>query len=83
MKKRSVSIAGHQTSISIEEPFWQALRMIATERGKSLAGLIAAIDGDRPAEANLSSAIRLAVLAWYQSRVEAAIAAEPVTAGSE
>jgi predicted DNA-binding ribbon-helix-helix protein len=71
MKKRSVSIAGHQTSISIEEPFWLALRALASERGQSLAGLIAAIDGERPAETNLSSAIRLAVLAWYQARLEA------------
>jgi predicted DNA-binding ribbon-helix-helix protein len=69
MKKRSVSIAGHQTSISIEEPFWQALRMIAAAKGQSLAGLIATIDGERRAETNLSSAIRLAVLAWYQARL--------------
>ncbi|BCP54405.1 aryl-sulfate sulfotransferase [Kaistia sp. 32K] len=69
MKKRSVSIAGHQTSISIEEPFWQALRTIAASRGQSLAGLIAAIDGERQAETNLSSAIRLAVLAWYQAKL--------------
>lgn len=71
MKKRSVSIAGHQTSISIEEPFWQALREIAAARGQSLAGLIATIDGERRAETNLSSAIRLAVLAWYQERLDA------------
>jgi len=83
MKKRSVSIAGHQTSISIEEPFWQALRGIAAERGQSLAGLIAAIDGDRPAQTNLSSAIRLAVLAWYQARVEAIGAKETVPLSSE
>jgi predicted DNA-binding ribbon-helix-helix protein len=69
MKKRSVSIAGHQTSISIEEPFWNALRMIAATRGQSLAGLIATIDGERRAETNLSSAIRLAVLAWYQEQL--------------
>jgi predicted DNA-binding ribbon-helix-helix protein len=73
MKKRSVSIAGHQTSISIEEPFWQALRMIAAAQGQSLAGLIATIDGERRAETNLSSAIRLAVLAWYQDRLGAPV----------
>lgn len=83
MKKRSVSIAGHPTSISIEEPFWQALRGIAAERGQSLAGLIAAIDGERAAEANLSSAIRLAVLAWYQNRLEAMDPAGAVRERSE
>lgn len=81
MKKRSVSIAGHQTSISIEEPFWLALRQIAAQQGQSLAGLIASIDGERAAETNLSSAIRLAVLAWYQARLDipAAAPAEPVS----
>ncbi|MCX5516944.1 ribbon-helix-helix domain-containing protein [Kaistia defluvii] len=83
MKKRSVSIAGHQTSISIEEPFWQALRGLASERGQSLAGLIAAIDGERPAQTNLSSAIRLAVLAWYQARLEAVTAAGRAPVSSE
>ncbi|WP_018183496.1 ribbon-helix-helix domain-containing protein [Kaistia granuli] len=83
MKKRSVSIAGHQTSISIEEPFWQALRMIAATRGQSLAGLIATIDGERKAETNLSSAIRLAVLAWYQAKLERAIGTETAAVSSE
>jgi predicted DNA-binding ribbon-helix-helix protein len=83
MKKRSVSIAGHQTSISIEEPFWQALRMIAATRGQSLAGLIATIDGERKAETNLSSAIRLAVLAWYQAKLERAGDAETGAVSSE
>jgi len=83
MKKRSVSIAGHQTSISIEEPFWLALRGLASERGQSLAGLIAAIDGERPAETNLSSAIRLAVLAWYQARLEAITPKDQAPVSSE
>ncbi|MCX5497112.1 ribbon-helix-helix domain-containing protein [Kaistia dalseonensis] len=68
MKKRSLSIAGHATSISIEEPFWQALREIATARSISVAALAAEIDGARTPETNLSSAIRLHVLAWYQAR---------------
>jgi predicted DNA-binding ribbon-helix-helix protein len=68
MKKRSVSISGHQTSISIEEPFWLAFREIASQSGRSLAGLIAEIDGQRTPETNLSSAIRLHVLGWYQAR---------------
>lgn len=66
MNKRSVTIAGHRTSLSVEEPFWQALKEIAERDGESLATRIAAIDKARPVETNLSSAIRLHVLGWYQ-----------------
>jgi predicted DNA-binding ribbon-helix-helix protein len=66
MAKRSITIAGHRTSVSIEEPFWQALGDIAAERGMSLAALIADIDRTRPTGSNLSSAIRLSVLEWYR-----------------
>jgi predicted DNA-binding ribbon-helix-helix protein len=66
MAKRSITIAGHRTSVSIEEPFWQALGDIAAERGMSLAALIADIDRTRPAGSNLSSAIRLSVLEQYR-----------------
>ncbi|HEY8380679.1 MAG TPA: ribbon-helix-helix domain-containing protein [Microvirga sp.] len=59
--KRSVSIARHRTSISLEEPFWEALRKIARERGLSVQALIGEIDAGR-AEQNLSSAIRVYVL---------------------
>ena len=65
--KRSVRIAGHPTSISIEAPFWTALRDIAFARGVSLNALVASIDADRET-GNLSSAIRLAVLAHYRDR---------------
>lgn len=64
MKKRSVSIAGHQTSVSLEEPFWDALRDLATARGLSAAALIAEIDATR--DGNLSSAIRVYVLNAYR-----------------
>ena len=59
--KRSVTIAGHSTSVSLEEPFWQELKRMADERRLSLAALIANIDENRSVE-NLSSALRLAVL---------------------
>ena len=59
--KRSVMIAGHRTSVSLEEPFWQALREIAAARGASVQALIGNIDAGR-AEQNLSSAIRVFVL---------------------
>ena len=68
MAKRSVTIARHRTSVSVEEPFWQALAEIAATQGTTLATLIAEIDRNRPADTNLSSAIRLAVLAWYRNR---------------
>jgi len=67
VKKRSISIAGHRTSISVEEPFWQALKEIAAADGISLAALVAAIDGRRPPEINLSSAIRVEVLQRYRA----------------
>ena len=60
MRKRSVVIAGHRTSVSIETQFWDALKDIAAARGVSLNRLIAEIDESR-AE-NLSSAIRVYVL---------------------
>ncbi|NDW05762.1 aryl-sulfate sulfotransferase [Jiella sp. 40Bstr34] len=62
MVKRSVSISGHPTSISIEDRFWQCLREIAAREGVALARLIARIDAERDPAANLSSAIRLHVL---------------------
>jgi predicted DNA-binding ribbon-helix-helix protein len=58
--KRSVRIAGHVTSVSLEAAFWQGLRDIAASRGVSINALIAAIDTAR--SGNLSSAIRLFVL---------------------
>jgi predicted DNA-binding ribbon-helix-helix protein len=65
LKKHSVSIAGHRTSITLEVAFWDALGAIAKQRSTTVAGLIAEIDGARasdPAAPNLSSAIRVFVL---------------------
>lgn len=66
IRKRSVAIAGHRTSISIEDPFWEGLGAIARARTMTLPALIAEIDGSRAEGVNLSSALRLAVLAWYR-----------------
>ena len=60
--KRSVSIAGHSTSISLEAPFWDELKRLAAKRGLSLAALIGEVDAHRE-QTNLSSALRLHVLA--------------------
>ena len=59
--KRSLAIAGHRTSISLEEAFWRELKALAIRRGLSVSALVAAIDAERRG-ANLSSAIRVFVL---------------------
>ena len=60
--KRSVSIAGHRTSVTLEAPFWEALKDIAARRGASVQQVVGAVDAER-GEQNLSSAIRVFVLA--------------------
>jgi predicted DNA-binding ribbon-helix-helix protein len=64
--KRSVVINGHKTSISLEDAFWSAAKEIAAERGLTLSELIAMIDNDRGGRGNLSSALRLFILARYR-----------------
>ncbi len=65
MKKLSVSLSGHQTSVSLEDEFVIALREIATRRNVSVAALIAEIDDTRKIGDNLSSAIRVWVLNYF------------------
>ena len=65
--KRSLSIQGHRTSLSLEPEFWAALKQAANAEHKSLAALVAEIDAAR-AGRNLSSAIRVWVLAQAQQR---------------
>jgi predicted DNA-binding ribbon-helix-helix protein len=65
--KRSIVIAGHKTSVSLEDAFWKGLKEIAVSRRATLSDLVAAIDTDRQ-HGNLSSAIRLFVLDHYQAR---------------
>jgi len=64
LRKHSVSIAGHATSLSLEEEFWRDLRVIARQRRVSINSLIASIDATR--QGNLSSALRLFVLECYR-----------------
>jgi predicted DNA-binding ribbon-helix-helix protein len=66
IRKRSVVIAGHPTSVSLEPAFWDALKELADDRGLSTAALIAEIDRDR--SGNLSSAIRVHVLDQLRRR---------------
>jgi predicted DNA-binding ribbon-helix-helix protein len=65
--KRSIVLAGHKTSVSLEEAFWNGLKGIAMGRRQSLSDLISAIDAERQ-QGNLSSAVRLFVLNHYQLR---------------
>jgi predicted DNA-binding ribbon-helix-helix protein len=65
LRKRSVTIAGHATSLSLEEEFWRDLREVARGRAVSLNALIGAIDATRAG--NLSSALRLFVRDCYRS----------------
>jgi predicted DNA-binding ribbon-helix-helix protein len=66
--KRSIVIAGHKTSVSLEDAFWRGLKEIARGRDMTLSCLVAAIDGERR-HGNLSSAIRLYVLDHYRRQV--------------
>ena len=66
--KRSIVIAGHKTSVSLEDAFWQTLKEIAHRRHMTLSDLVAAIDTGRP-HGNLSSAIRLFVLDFYRNQL--------------
>jgi len=68
-RKRSLVIAGHSTSVSLEEPFWEALRVIAAGQGRSVAGLVGEIDQQR-GTINLSAALRLHALAHYRKLAE-------------
>jgi predicted DNA-binding ribbon-helix-helix protein len=62
MKKRSVTIAGHQTSLTLEDAFWVELKRIAKERDQSFNELVTEIDQSRDLSINMSSALRLFVL---------------------
>lgn len=68
VRKRSVTIRGHRTSYSLEQPFYDELMAIAADRGMTLAALVAEIDATRPRDANLSSALRIHVLEWAKRR---------------
>ena len=63
--KRSIVIAGHKTSVSLEDAFWEGLKEIARDRDLTLSDVVAKIDSERR-QGNLSSAIRLFVLDFYR-----------------
>jgi predicted DNA-binding ribbon-helix-helix protein len=65
--KRSIVVAGHKTSVSLEEAFWNSMKEISASRDMTLSDLVSEIDQGRK-QGNLSSAIRLYVLDYYRSR---------------
>lgn len=71
MKKRSVCISGHNTSISLEDEFWDEIKMIASQNDMSLNDYVSEIDQQRHQDGqikNLSSALRLAILEYYKNK---------------
>jgi predicted DNA-binding ribbon-helix-helix protein len=66
--KRSIVAAGHKTSVSLEDAFWEGLKEIARGRNTTLSELVGAIDSERQ-RGNLSSAIRLFVLDFYRNKL--------------
>ncbi|UAB90467.1 ribbon-helix-helix domain-containing protein [Ruegeria sp. SCSIO 43209] len=64
--KRSLTLQGHRTSVSLEDEFWQAFRDIAREKDIPINVLAANIDAERDPETGLASAIRVFILKWYR-----------------
>ncbi len=73
--KRSIVIAGHKTSVSLEDAFWKGLKEIASARDITLSNMVTNIDSGR-SQGNLSSAIRLFVLDHYRTMIVAEAAAQ-------
>jgi predicted DNA-binding ribbon-helix-helix protein len=70
LQKRSLTIAGHRTSLALEAEFWDGLEAMAATQRLPLTALVRQIDEAREST-NLSSAVRIAVLRWYQERATA------------
>jgi len=69
-RKHSLTLKGHRTSVSLEDPFWEAFVEIATSRGLSVSALAAEIDTARGLDCGLASAIRVHVLAHFRAAAE-------------
>lgn len=67
-KKRSLTLKGHRTSVSLEDPFWEAFCEIAKARTLSINALAAEIDSERILQSGLASAMRVYVLEYYKER---------------
>ncbi|WP_317134929.1 MULTISPECIES: ribbon-helix-helix domain-containing protein [Halocynthiibacter] len=69
-KKRSLTLNGHRTSVSLEDEFWAAFKKIADEQKTPLNALAAQIDKERGIDLGLASAIRLYILKYYQDKLK-------------
>ena len=69
MRKRSITIGGHQTSIALEDAFWSELAALAEARRLSLSALVAEVDKARGESGNLASALRLHVLEALKRKI--------------
>jgi len=67
--KRSLTLKGHRTSVSLEDVFWQAFRQIAQDKDMPINALAAEIDVKRDPEVGLASAMRVYILKWYQEKI--------------
>jgi len=72
MRKRSITIGGHQTSIALEDAFWSELAALAEARRLSLSALVAEVDKARDESGNLASALRLHVLEALKRKISRA-----------
>ena len=72
MRKRSITIGGHQTSIALEDAFWSELAALAEARRLSLSALVAEVDKARGESGNLASALRLHVLEALKRKISRA-----------
>ncbi|MEM8978205.1 MAG: ribbon-helix-helix domain-containing protein [Pseudomonadota bacterium] len=68
--KRSLTLKGHRTSVTLEDEFWQAFKDLARKNGKAINALAAEIDAERGLDAGLASAIRVFVLRDLQARAK-------------
>ena len=80
--KRSIVLAGHKTSVSLEDAFWDGLKDIAKDRRKPLSDLVGSIDTNRE-HGNLSSALRLFVLGHYQKRAASGLVVDSIARAAE
>ena len=80
--KRSIVLAGHKTSISLEDAFWLGLKDIASSRRSTLSNLIGSINTDRQ-YGNLSSALRLFVLGHYRKRAASSLVVDSFARAGE
>ena len=80
--KRSIVLAGHKTSVSLEDAFWEGLKDIAKAQRKTLSDLVGSIDTDRQ-YGNLSSALRLFVLGHYRKRAASSLVVDSFARAGE